>query len=191
MEAFLQELLPGLLDGETSFEVHPFQCKADLLGRLPARLKGYSRWLPKDWRIIVIVDCDNDACHTLKNELERMALEVGLSTRSNSQTTDWQIVNRIAIEELEAWYFGEWDAVCKAYPRVPTGISAKTKFRDSDAIQGGTWEALERTLQKAGYFKTGLRKIEAARAIGKCLDATRNNSRSFQVFRDAVYEATR
>ena len=65
-------------------------------------------------------------------------------------------------------------------------MPSQAKYRDPDAITGGTWEALERLLQKAGYFKTGLRKIEAARSIAAHMDPTRNTSQSFQVFRSAL-----
>ena len=67
-------------------------------------------------------------------------------------------------------------------------ISMKQGYRDSDGIVGGTWESLERVLQKAGYFKTGLRKIEVARAIAEHLAPNRNRSRSFQMFRDALLD---
>ncbi len=42
--------------------------------------------------------------------------------------------------------------------------------------------AFERILQKRGYCKTGLRKIEAARAIAAHIDPGRNRSHSFSTF---------
>eukprot|EP00952_Eustigmatos_sp_NYUAD-ZCMA_P000116 313-Eustigmatos_ZCMA.PRE.1 len=77
----------------------------------------------------------------------------------------WQLVNRIAIEELESWYFGDWDAVKAESPRVSVHIPQRQGFRDPDAIAGGTWEAFERVMQRHSYFKAGLPKIEAARSI--------------------------
>jgi len=41
---------------------------------------------------------------------------------------------------------------------------------------------MERELQRAGYFKSGLAKIKAARAISAHMVPSRNRSRSFQVF---------
>lgn len=82
MEAFLSGLLPRLL-GEMSFSIHPFQCKDELLGRLPARLRGYANWLPESHRILVVVDCDDDDCEQLKQRLEELALQAGLWTRSS------------------------------------------------------------------------------------------------------------
>jgi hypothetical protein len=189
MEAFLRALLPRLLPGGRSFEVHPFQGKTDLLGKLEARLRAYAQWLPGDWRIVVIVDRDDDDCRGLKNQLERMATQAGLTSRSSAGTGQWQLVNRLAIEELEAWYFGEWACVCTVYPRVSTNVIRKAGYRDPDAVAGGTCEAFERVLQRYGYFKAGLSKIEAARAIGAALDPGNSRSRSFIAFRDAIAEA--
>jgi len=187
MEAFLRELLPRLLSDDTTFAIYPYQCKDDLLSKLPARLAGYASWLPETWRIVVIVDRDDDACDALKRKMEKIAADAGLRTRSTGEA--WQVVNRIAIEELEAWYFGDWDAVRANYPRVNGSVPRKTQYRDPNAIGGGTWEAFERLLQLAGYFKNGLRKTEVARALGKQISLASNNSRSFQVFRDALLEA--
>lgn len=188
MEAFLQALLPRLLPERCSFELHPFQGKGDLLRKLPARLRAYRHWLPADWRIVVLIDRDDADCNVLKQQLERIADEAGLRTRTAANGGPWQVVNRIAIEELEAWYFGDWSAVRAAYPAVPADVPRQAAYRDPDAIKGGTWEAFERILQRGGYFKTGLRKIEAARAIGSHIDPARNRSASFRRFAETLRE---
>jgi Domain of unknown function (DUF4276) len=123
MEAFLGALLPRLLPTDRTFALHAFQGKADLMGKLQARLRGYATWLPEDWRIVVVVDRDDDDCAALKAQLERMAKRAQLRTRSGAGKQRWQLVNRIAIEELEAWYFGDWPAVCATFPRVPPRIA--------------------------------------------------------------------
>ena len=189
MEAFLRGLLPKLLGSNSTFEIYPHQCKEDLIKHLPMRLAGYRMWLPENWRIFVVVDCDNDECNQLKNKLENIAEKAGLRSRTKRDEYSWQIVNRIAIEELEAWYFGDWAAVRQVYSKVNPNIPTQAHYRHPDTIKGGTWEAFERCLQKAGYFKGGLRKIEAARLLGKALDPLRNRSPSFSVFRDAIIEA--
>jgi len=189
MEAFLRALLPRLLPSGRSFEVHPFQGKTDLLEKLQARLCGYAQWLPKEWRIVVVVDRDDDDCENLKERLETIAANAKLMTRSRAGQRRWQLINRIAVEELEAWYFGDWPAVCSAYPRVSPGIPNKARYRNSDAIRGGTWEAFERVLRQHGYFKPGLPKVQVARSIGALLDPARSRSRSFAMFRDAIAEA--
>lgn len=186
-EAALRLVLPRIL-GTTSFEIYTHSCKDELLQRLPSRLRGYSSWLPETWRIVVLVDRDDDRCAKLKNRLESIARDAGLATRSNNAPSRFAVVNRIAIEELEAWYFGDWTAVRRAYPRVPANIPMQTRYRDPDAIKGGTWEAFEHILQASGYFKTGLRKLEAARAIAEFMDPRQNTSRSFKALRDALVQ---
>lgn len=189
MEGFLRALLPRLLPQGRTFEVHAFQGKSDLFGKLEGRLRGYAAWLPADWRVVVVVDRDDDDCLELKRRMEDAARRAGLRSRSRAGRLPWQLVNRIAIEELEAWYFGDWEAVRAAYPRVPASIPNRQGFRYADAVAGGTWEAFERVMQKHGYFKGGLAKIEAARAIGARIDPARSHSRSFAVFRQALAEA--
>lgn len=180
MEAFLSGLLPRVLPQGRTFEIHAFQGKDDLLRKLDARLRGYVSWLPLDWRIVVVVDRDNDECRALKIRLDRIARGCGL--RTDRARPDWQLVNRIAIEELEAWYFGDWAAVRAAYPRVPASIPEQRGYRDSDGIVGGTWEAFERILQRYSYFKAGLPKVEVARAIAAHITPRANQSPSFHAF---------
>jgi hypothetical protein len=185
MEAALRALLPRFLQ-ETTFGIYPYQGKDELLARLPERLRGYAAWLPQNWRIVVLVDRDDDDCEALKQQMESIAAEAGLRTRTAVGAMTCQLVNRIAVEELEAWYFGDWEAVRAAYPRVPTAITKRSRYRDPDGIVGGTWETFERVMQESGYFLGGLRKVEAARHVGPHLLASRSTSHSFKVFAKAI-----
>ena len=187
MEAFLRVVLPMIL-GRTQFKIRPFQSKDQLLKHLPIRLQGYAQWIPANHKIIVLIDRDNEDCERLKAQLEQIALNAGLATRSQPAGGQFTVINRIVIEELEAWYFGDWQAVQNAYPRVSPAIPRQQRYRDPDAIQGGTWEHFERILQRAGYYKNRLRKIEAAQSIGPFLDPENNRSHSFKCFRDALRE---
>ena len=184
-----QGILPGIIDGQATFRIYPHQGKQDLLGKLEARLRGYRPWLPANYRIVVLVDRDDDDCNSLKGRLERISHGAGLRSRSAAGGLPWQVVNRIAIEELEAWYFGDWNAVRRSYPRVAANVPGKAAYRQPDAIAGGTWEALERILKRAGYFTSGLRKIEIGRILGKQVDPAANRSPSFVAFRDALLRA--
>ena len=190
MEVFLQTLLPRLLPEGSTFTIHVFQGKYDLLRKLRDRLRAYAGWMPESYRVVVVTDRDNDDCQTLKKRLEAVAAESGLVTRSKANDSTWQVVNRIAIEELEAWYFGDWKAVCRAYPRVSPNILSQARYRDPDAIRGGTWEAFERIMKNHGYFRGGLGKVQAASAIVQNIDPARSRSNSFKVFHDAIMEAT-
>jgi hypothetical protein len=186
MEETLRILLPRLLGDDISFQIYPSNGKQDFLDNLANRLRGYQKWLPEDWRIAVVVDRDDDDCEDLKRTLEKTANDAGLFTKTSSKGDDWQVVNRLAIEELEAWFFGDLDAVRVVFPRVSDTTEKTAAYRDPDAIQGGTWEALERVLQRSGYFKGGYRKLEAAREIAQHMNPSRNRSHSFCIFRDTL-----
>jgi hypothetical protein len=188
MEEFLRELLPRLLPHDRTFAIHSFRSKSDLLRKLAARLRAYSKWLPVGWRVVVMVDRDEADCIQLKREMEAIATHAGLRTRSDAPGGSWQVANRIVVQELEAWYFGDWEAVHEAYPRVSQSTPNQSRYRDPDSISH-TWEAFERILKRHGYFATGLRKREAARAVAANLVPERNRSHSFQVFLDVIHEA--
>jgi Domain of unknown function (DUF4276) len=188
-EAFLNQVLPRLLGDRASFVIHAHQGKIDLLRKLNSRLRAYARWLPERMGIVVLIDRDDADCEDLKEQMERAAGEVGLVTRTTAGGGCWRVANRLAIEELEAWFFGEWLAVQQAYPRVSSTIPMQAPYRDSDNIAGGTWQAFERILKRAGYFSGGLRKMEAASAIGKHFCPARARSPSFRALQSALEEA--
>jgi hypothetical protein len=190
MEILLREILPGMIAADVSFAIHAYQGKTDLLRKLSKRLRGYRDWLPPTARIVVVLDRDDEDCIRLKQVMEENSRAAGLRTRRSAAPADWQVATRIAIEEMEAWFFGDWPAVRRAYPRASSRVPGKASYRDPDAITGGTWEALERVLQSAGYFPLGLRKLELARSIGHFMEPARNRSASFQALRRAIEEAT-
>lgn len=169
MEAALMELLPSVVSSH-SFVIHVHQGKPDLLRKLEQRLRGYARIPDSDLRVVVIVDRDNDDCRELKHTLTKAC-----------ERSRCSALCRIAIEELEAWFLGDIEALQTAYPRVSPRLAQRAAFRDPDAIAGGTAEALERELTRAGYFSTGMPKVEVARRVAAHMDPERNRSRSFQV----------
>jgi hypothetical protein len=188
MEAFLRPLLRRFMPGDCRFQINAFQGKPDLLKNLEARLRSYAGQLKRDERIVVLVDLDQEDCGELKQKLEGIACSAGLRTRTQAGgKKQWQIVNRVAIEELEAWYFGDWAAVCAAYPNAR--LPRKLKSCNPDAIPNGTWETFEWVMKKSGYFKSGLRKTEVAKAVGAHVDPGRSTSQSFRCFIQAVQEA--
>jgi len=166
-----------------SSKIHAFRGKTDLLAKLPNRLKGYQTWLPPDWKLVILIDKDREDCLKLKKQLEDMAISAGLITKSSCQKDkSFQVLNRIVVEELEAWFFGDVEAICQAYPKVSPHLAKQKRYRDPDAIKGGTWEALERVLQKAGYHQGGLEKYKASSEISKYMNPESNRSKSFNVF---------
>jgi hypothetical protein len=181
-EAFLKEFMPKILPPATTWNPVVFQGKSNLLANLESRLKAYSSWLPEDWRIVVLIDEDRSDCRALKKNLEDIAAAAGLLTKTVAGGGGFVVLNRIAVEELEAWFFGDPQALVAAYPRVPATFASKAKYRNPDAVAGGTWEALERVLQRAGYYQGGVAKIEVARNVSKHMDVSRNSSASFKCF---------
>ena len=157
--------------------------KDDMLEELPKHLKGH-QWIPDDWRIIVLIDEDRRDCHELKAYLEKSSsMRRGLSRNpARAPNEDFQVVNRLAIEELEAWFFGDIEALHAAYPRIPENLQSKAKYRNPDAIQGGTSEALARLLIQKNYYTERISKPTVAQNIAQYMEPDRNRSKSFQVF---------
>jgi hypothetical protein len=186
-EAALRIILPKLVP-ETQFEIITYQGKQNMLRKLPNRMKGLAAWSPKEIKVAVLVDRDDDDCYKLKSDLEAMALDAGLATKSAPRAGKFYVVNRLAIEELEAWFFGDTVALHEAFSRIPVSLRSQRRYRDPDAVPGGTWESLERLLKYHGYYHDRMPKIEVARRISAHMDPVRNRSKSFQVFRDAVLE---
>lgn len=181
--AALRALVPKIRP-DLDFDVHEFQGCHDLLSKLPARFRAYASWLPEDARLIVLIDRDRNDCRALKQKILDMAREAKLRTTTRGSQPR-QVLVRIAIEELESWFFGDTEALRSAFPRLPKTLDKRASFRDPDAIPN-VWEQLEKVLQDAGYFRTGLPKIKCAREVAAHMDPAANRSRSFQVFRDGL-----
>lgn len=156
--------------------------KSRLIGELPARFRGYKKRLEngEDLRIVVLVDRDKDDCENLKARLERIAHDAGLQTKSSpDQNGRFQVVNRIAIEELEAWFIGDIEALNSAFSGL-RGEAFPKSFNNPD--NSGTWEHLHRFLKSKGIYKSSYPKIEAAGKIARHMELSRNRSRSFHHF---------
>ncbi len=192
MEAFLTALLPNALPENVPYEIRPFNGKHDMLKKLENRLLVYSGWIPEEYRIFILIDKDSDDCQQLKQKIEEWVQKAGLTSRSQARLTGnpfaWQVVIRVVEAELEAWYFGDWQAVMQAYPKVPKNTHRKAAYRAPDQIPSPS-DALEQIMQRAGYFRTGLRKIELASTLGKRISPQSNRSHSFQRFYEALLEA--
>ena len=178
----LKAILPKILSNNVTFDFLVFEGKDDLLNNLSARLMGY-RWIPDDWRIVVLIDEDRKDCHELKANLEKAAHKAGFVTKSNAAPDeDFQVVNRIVIEELEAWFFGDIEALHAAYPKISRHLNTKAKYQNPDAIRGGTSEALENLLIQKKYYRARIPKPTVAQNIAQYMEPNRNRSKSFQVF---------
>lgn len=188
MEITLALVLPQLLPADVTYEIRAFAGKQDLFRKLEQRMRGYASWASGGGLgICVLLDEDREDCRDLKGRMEQAAAGAGLATKSlPGADGNFHVLNRIVVEELEAWFLGDGAAVCGAYPSVSAHFGQRAAYRDPDAVKGGTAEALERLLIRAGYHGGGLRKTEAAYQIASRMDAERNTSGSFQTFRSGL-----
>ncbi|MCL6445161.1 MAG: DUF4276 family protein [Alicyclobacillus sp.] len=173
----LRQLVPKIIGTNHTFEIHDFGSKYELLNRLESRMRGYAKMMSEwDMRIVVLVDEDRQNCMELKQRLVQAAVNAGIQDKT---------LLRIVVEELEAWFFGDLDALRAVYPRIPSSLGSQARYRNPDRIQGGTWEQLDRLLRQHGYSK-GLVKTETAASVAEHMEPWRNKSKSFQVFRDGL-----
>ena len=188
-EAALQKLLPKIIGNEVTFRIIVHQGKKDLLKNIAAKLRAYSRWITEEIKIVVLLDLDRDDCRKLKAKLNKLADDAGLKIKTSigELSSDFQILNRIAIEELESWFLGDKKAIHSAYKKVSTKELDKTKYCNPDSIVNA-WEELERLLQKYRYYPGGLNKIQNARLISEYMNINSNSSASFNAFRDGLLQ---
>jgi hypothetical protein len=177
-EIALKEIVPKIIGNVHTFKIHNFQNKDRLLKRLPERVKAYANFIPDDLRIVILVDEDRSNCQELKKKLCD-ATSIVTQKKGNI------VLHRIVVEELESWFIGDVAAIRAEYEKIPASLSKQAKFRDPDAIKGGTWEELDKILKKYGY-ETGLQKMDFAQKVSPHMDVENNKSRSFQVFRDGL-----
>lgn len=152
--------------------------KRMLLDQLPKLLSGYKK-TPGIDAVVVILDNDRRDCVAFLNELKGVANKCQMADRT---------MFRLAIEEMEAWYFGDRDALLKAYPRARKHV-LDAYIQDSKC---GTWEALadaiwpggSAAIKKAGWPVPGQAKHQWADRIGPLMDIDRNTSPSFRKLRE-------
>lgn len=162
---------------EHTWKTHPHRGKQDMIRQLPKKLRAYANFLPAmyrngDYRIIVIVDKDEQDCVPLKTKILNAAHEVGLHTKT---------IVRIAVCELESWYLGDAIALEKAFPRLSRQrIGRKATFRNPDARPDPTAD-LQRLLEAEKYG--AYLKLAHSRLISGHLDLEPgvNRSHSFQL----------
>jgi hypothetical protein len=161
MKVLLEGLLPRLVPG-LEFICVTHEGKQDLEKSIPKKLRA---WKEPGARFVVVRDNDNSDCTVLKARLKQLCADAGRP----------DTLIRIPCQELEAWYFGEPDALARAYQDPPLAdISNKARFRESDVIQQPSNE-----LSK---LVPSFQKIAGARLMGGELSVEGNRSRSFQVF---------
>jgi len=122
----LEVLLPQLLGPQgdaNTWRVHAYKGigkipqgigkKADpakriLLDQLPKLLRGYGK-TPGIDAVVIVLDTDKRDCVAFLAELKAVI---------DDKMVVPDTMFRLAIEEIEAWYFGDRDALLAAYPRA-------------------------------------------------------------------------
>lgn len=154
--------------------------KRILLDQLPRLLQGYGK-TPGIDAVVVVLDSDRRNCVDFLAELK--ALVAGCNPAPNTMF-------RLAIEEMEAWYLGDQQALQAAYPRAKAEVLGRyvqdnvcdTWELLADAIHHGGSAAIKR----AGWPLPGQIKCEWAEKIGPLLEPDRNVSPSFGKLRDGL-----
>lgn len=155
-----------------------------LLHNLPSKLRAYGDEGRDDIVVVVLVDLDDRPdCGSFKSDLAQL-----LDYCHQQPKT----LFRIAIEELEAWFLGDQNAIKQAYPDARQQV-LDAYVQDS---QCGTWEKLAEAIYPGGlaalgqHGKRSVRILEQkkiwAKEICLLLDVQTNQSPSFQMFRDGV-----
>ena len=154
--------------------------KRILLDQLPRLLQGYGKTLGID-AVVVVLDTDRRDCKDFLRELKALAGRCHPAPRT---------VFRLAIEETEAWYLGDREALLTAYPRAKREVLD----RDEQDSACGTWELLAdavypggvAAIKKMGWPLPGQIKHEWAEKIGPHMGLHHNQSPSFGKFRDGL-----
>ncbi len=159
-QVLLDSLLPRLFPS-LSWLCLPHDGKTDLDRAIRKRLPA---WREPGARFVILRDNDGGDCHALKQSLVKLC-----GARKS------EVLVRIACQEIEAWYFGEPEALAAAYGRTDLlTIGGRKSFRNPDAIRNPA-AVLERLIPD-------FRKVDGARRIAPHLSRERNRSRSFQIF---------
>ena len=157
--------------------------KRQLLDQLPRLLQGFGK-ISECKAVVVIFDLDEMDKHQLMEKL------CNIRELCNPKPNT---IFCLAIEEFEAWYLGDLNAVRKAYPRAKSNLSKYV----NDSICG-TWEFLadailsggSKELIKKGWQAVGEQKSIWAETICPHMDVENNVSPSFIEMREQIRRVT-
>ena len=160
MKVLLDIILPRILPDSVTFQTIPHQGKSELEKSISTKLRA---WNEPNVAFVIVHDQDSNNCVELKNKL------VSLCSNANRK-----FLVRIPCHELEAWYWGDLDAVSKAYGKDLISLKNKKKYRNPDQIENPKQE-LKKLIPTMG-------QIEGASKIAPHMNIEENTSYSFQVF---------
>ena len=158
----LEKLLPKIIPPSVNFLCIPHQGKSDLQKSIPIKLKN---WLDPNSYFVILHDQDSHDCVALKNQLQQLCAQARQHTP----------LIRIVCQELEAWYFGDLNAVEKVFAEFKADqYESRARYRQPDSIVNPSKE-LEKIVK-------GFRKGYAARTVPHYMDIENNKSPSFRCF---------
>ena len=160
----LDGLLPKILP-KGAWLCIPHRGKNDLKKSIPRKLKAWQN--PED-RFVILHDQDANDCRQLKADLRKKCEDAGKSS----------VVIRIICRELESWYWGDLNAVAKAYPKFRPGVGSQSRYRYPDSITHPAHE-LKKHIPE---FNKGA----ASRNICRYMEIHGNKSPSFNQFIESV-----
>lgn len=197
----LNILVPKIIGDEHTFNVHLYKGigripknlngKADpskriLLDQLPRLLRGYGNVFanyPPNYpaAVILVCDLDNKCLKSFRQELCEI-----LDVCNPKPATRFCI----AVEEGEAWFFGDIQAIKAAYPKAKVAV---LNSYENDAICG-TWERLAdavfpggaQSLSGKGWKAVGAEKSAWSERIAPHMDVANNSSPSFRYFKEKL-----
>lgn len=203
-KAAIEILLPKIIDSKyNTFKVHAYKgigggrippgltsssdpSRRILLDQLPKLIRGYGKTFssyPSNCPVVLVVICDlDDRClSSFRREL------IDCVDKCDVKPDTYFC---IAIEEGEAWFLGDIDAIKSAYPKAKDAILS-SYVNDSMC---GTWEKLadsvssggHKKLKQLGWHAVGKEKMAWANKISPYMNVEENKSPSFCYFRERL-----
>lgn len=162
----LDILLPKILPEGVEFQTIPHNGKRDLERSIPRKLRGWNE--PGNIRFVILHDQDTQNCVQLKKSLLKLC-----------EGSQRPVLVRIACQEMEAWYFGDMNAVALAYdkPRLRQ-ISGQRRYRVPDQIPSPK-EDLRKLVPEH-------QQIAGAKRVAPHMNIENNTSESFRQFVSGV-----
>lgn len=199
----LNILVPKIVGDEHTFSCHLYKgigripknlnSKTDprkriLLDQLPRLLRGYGNAFsnyPEDYQAVVILVCDLD-----NKSLNLFLQELCAILDACNPKPETRFC--IAIEEGEAWFLGDIQAIKSAYPKAKMAV---LNCYENDSICG-TWERLAdavfpggvQSLLDKGWQAVGAEKSSWSERISPHMDIANNSSPSFCYFKKTLQE---
>ena len=168
MKCYLDQILPRIIPSEIEFQTVRHRGKQDLRASLSRKLSNW-REPDKIIRFVVVHDNDNHDCMGLKRELRQICDAICPG-----------VLIRIPCQELEAWYWGDLQAVSEVMKKDVTSYARRRRYRNPDDIANPKAEIKK--------LFPEIRQQAHATAFGAHAHLEENTSRSFQCFIAGVRE---